>query len=101
MTKAKTKGKGKEKEQGTLGFFMLEYLQRFASYEPFDFKPIYEPETVEEPFSSLECIMISLDYGSWENACDTTSSNAIAGPSRVTLDDLDKRRFDKYMQIPS
>ena len=100
----KTKEKGKEKEKGTFPdysspFPLLGYLQRFASHERFDFGPIRDHEV--DPFPSLDRSGIYAgsffdDHGSWGNVCDTTSSNAIAGPSSVTLDDLERSERRLY-----
>lgn len=91
----KTEGKEKEKERFPDRSSMsplLEYLQGF------DFETINDHEMDEEvePFPSLACSSIytrsfldSWNYGSLENVC-ITSPNAIAGPSRVTLDDLER-----------
>jgi hypothetical protein len=108
ITKTKEKGKEKEKEafpDYSSPFSLLEYLQRFASYERFDFGPIRDHEMVEEvdPFPSLDRSGIyagsffdDWNHGSCGNACDTISSNAIAGPSSVTLDDLERSERQLY-----
>jgi len=90
----KTKEKGKEKEKGNFpdhsSFPLLEYLQRLTSYERFE--PIHDPEMVEEV--GLDCSRIyTRSFLDWNygNVCDATNSNAIAGPSRVTLDDLERQ----------
>lgn len=96
-----TKTKGKEKEKSTLPdrssmLPLLELLQGFASHERFDgFKPIHDYEMVE-PFPSLAYTCSSSIYAGpsfldSDSLCNTTSLNAVAGPSRVTLDDLERR----------
>ena len=88
----KTKEKGKEKEKGNFpdhsSFPLLEYLQRLTSYERFDFEPIHDPEMVEEVGLDCSRIYTGSFLENYGNVCDATNSNAIAGPSRVTLDDL-------------
>jgi hypothetical protein len=105
---AKRKEKGKEKEKETFPdcsspFPLLEYLQRFTSHERFNFEPIHDHDSMVEEIDPsptfdysriyVRSFLEDWNYGSGESACDTTSSNAIAGPSSVTLDNLERSEW--------